>query len=203
MATHTSHPPAPGNNKKYANTDQGPSWGWWYGIIYGALAGVIGMAASAWPVVFIGLMMLGTAILWFLHRFGVANGKPLLASLPAQDGLKVTAWIGIIGLTAGLANWGFSGLTGWTPLVSLMTWLSGWAGTLSPILGLTLLGVASVGLLWATAYGATRATVVCLVVLGIAVVFMAQQSVTASQTPFEQLKEVCTSEQAAEFPADC
>ncbi len=203
MATHTSHPPAPGNTQKYANTDQRPAWGFWYGIFYGTLAGVIGMVASAWPIVFIILMMLGTTILWFLHRYGRANGVKLLADLPAQDGLRVAAWIGIIGLVIGLVNWGFSALTGWTPFVSLMTWLSSWAGVFSPILGLTLLGVASVGLLWTTAYGATRRTVVCLVVLGIVVAFMAQQSVTASQTPFEQRKEVCTSEQAAEFPADC
>ena len=203
MATHTSHPPAPGNNKKYASTDQRPSWGWWYGIIYGALAGVIGMAASAWPIVFVALLMLGAAILWFLHCYGRANGVQLLADLPARNGLKVALWIAVVGLIAGLISWGFSALTGLTPLVGLMTWLASWTGALAPLLAFVLLGLASTALLWATAYGATRATIVCLVALGIVVVFMAQQSVTSTETPFEKLKETCTSQQADEFPADC
>ncbi|MFZ1361030.1 MAG: hypothetical protein WAS27_03355, partial [Candidatus Saccharimonadales bacterium] len=157
MATH-NHPPTPGTNK-YANTDQRPSWGWWYGIIYGALAGVIGMAASAWPIVFIVLMAAGTAILWFLHYYGCANDVKLLAATPAQDGIKVTLWVFVVGLLAWLLGWGFTALTGMAPLVGLMSWVAswGWAGFLAPLLAFTVLLVASVGLLLATAYRANRA----------------------------------------------
>lgn len=200
MATQVSHPPIPSDAHQYVIGDEVPSWPVWYAAIYGTLVGVIGWVASAWPIVFIGLVALGLFILWFLRQYGKANGVPLLAAIRSQDGLKVAVYT----IVAGLIGWAIGLLTG-TFLIDMTAGLTnalGPLGVLVPIMALLLLTVAAIGLLLAASYRVRWATVVCLVALLVTVMFMTQQASGISQTPFEQQKEACVSH-STDFPAEC
>ena len=200
MATH-NHPPTPGTNRRYVIGDEVPSWPAWYAFIYGAIAGVIGWVASPWPPVLIGLMALGLFVLWFLRQYGRANGRPLLATILTQDALKVAVYAIIVGIIGWIAG----ALTG-TLLIDLVagvTGLLGPLGILVQIVAILVLAVATIGLLLAAGYRVRWATIACLIVLAVVVMFMTQQAHGISQTPFEQRKEVCSSQQADEFPAHC
>ncbi|HMS93011.1 MAG TPA: hypothetical protein PKD28_01365 [Candidatus Saccharibacteria bacterium] len=185
MATH-NHPPTPGTNKRYVIGDETPSWPIWYAFIYGTLAGVIGWVASPWPFVFIGLMALGLFILWFLRQYGRA---PLLATILTQDALKVAVYAIIVGIIGWIAG----ALTG-TLLIDLMAGLTsilGPLGIIVPIAAILTLAVAAIGLLLAAGYRVRWATITCLVVLAVVVMFMTQQAHGISQTPFEKNKTAC------------
>ena len=198
MATHST--PVPGPTRHYANTDGRPAWPIWYAIIYGALAGVIGLATVVWPMVFINLMLLGVLILWFLNNYGVANRVPVLVAAPVYSPLIVLV-TGLVGLAGAMIGW----LTG-TVLVDLAAVMATVLGPLTilvPITSLVILGIGTIGLLLATGYRRRTATIVCLIVLALNTAFMAQMAAGISETPYEQTKRVCTSEEAQNFPAEC
>lgn len=203
MATHTSHAPTPTDGTQYLTTDDRPLWPFLFAIIYGTLAAIIGWVASAWPVVFIGLIALGLIILWLLRRIGqnslgTEHPKTRLAAARTQDCLAVMFWMSL----AGLGGWVIGKMTG-TLLIDVITWLASVSGILALVLATIMLAAASILLLMAAGYRARTPTIIFLVVFGIVVAFMTQQAVTITQTPFEQVKKTCTSQQAQDFPAEC
>ena len=198
MATHPT--PVPGPTSHYATTDTRPAWPIWYAIIYGALAGVIGLATVVWPMVFINLMLLGVFILWFLNIYGVANRVPVLVAAPVYSP-HVILVTGLVGLAGSMIGW----LTG-TVLVDLAAVVATVLGPLAilvPVTGLAILGIGTIGLLLATGYRRRTATIVCLVMLALNTAFMAQMAAGITQTPYEKTKAVCTSQQAEDFPVEC
>ena len=198
MATHST--PIPGPTRHYANTDGRPAWPIWYAILFGALAGVIGLATVVWPMVFINLMLLGVLILWFLNNYGIANKVSVLVAAPRYSPLIILV-TGLVGLAGSMIGW----LTG-TVLVDLAAVMATVLGPLTilvPITGLVILGVGTIGLLLATGYRRRTATIVCLAILALNTAFMAQMAAGITQTPYEKTKAVCTSQQAEDFPVEC
>lgn len=197
MATHTT--PIPGTNQRYNTTDSRHPWPFYYGLIGGALAAVIGIALSAWPAVFIGFMTLGLVILWILGHYGRINRVTILAQASTQDCLRVALWVAIVGAV----SWVIGKLTG-TLLVTFVTWMSQHLGLLMPMLAFALLLGATVGLLLAAGHRARKATIVHLAIFGIVVMFMSQQAAGIAQTPHEQTQQTCASQEYRDaFPEEC
>lgn len=198
MATHNTHPPTPSTNTQhYADTDHRESWPIWYAIFFGAPLGVIGFGFSGLPVVYIGLTVLALVIVWLLHRYGVANDKPRLANVPAE-GAGVVA---VIALVLGVIAWAIGAFTG-TWLVSLVVGITELSGIAMPLVALAVSLLASIGLLLATSYQHAGWTIACLVFFVLTVLFITQQGMSATGTPFELLKAACETHGDA-FVAEC
>lgn len=200
-ATHDHHhapAPTPGGLHD-SRTDRRESWPIWYSLIAGGILWVLGgVALSGHPVIYTLIIAAVVAILWVLQFIGEANGITVLARVPTRGALGVSLMVVIIGLVA----WLIGKFTG-TVLVNVVVALTGGIGIFMPIISFTVAILASVGLLLAVSYNARRWTVLCLVAFGVMIMLMTQQATGVKQTPYERTKEVCTSQQAQNFPAEC